>query len=85
MANGLIKWFGTLESFLETPYSRIPKPDSLSPISFAASVKDKTPMVSCELKTDVILEDLVASYEEPKDQVEEEARKEGKVELGVYK
>ena len=85
MANGLIKWFGTLESFLATPYSRISKPDNSSPTSFAASVKDKTPMVTCELKTDDILEDLVVSYEETTDQVEEEARKQGKVELGVYK
>ena len=85
MANGLIKWFGTQESFLATPYSRISKPDNSSPTSYAASVKDKTPMVTCELKTDDILEDSVVSYEETKDQVEEEARKQGKVELGVYK
>ncbi|RLM54944.1 ABC transporter C family member 13 isoform X1 [Panicum miliaceum] len=86
MANGLVKWFGTLESFLATPYSRISKPDSSSPISFTASVKDKTPIVSCELKTDVILEDdSVVAYEERKDQVEAEARKEGRVELSVYK
>uniref|UniRef100_K3XV63 ABC transporter C family member 13 n=1 Tax=Setaria italica TaxID=4555 RepID=K3XV63_SETIT len=86
MANGLVKWFGTLESFLATPYSRISKPDSSSPTSFTVSVKDKTPMVSCELKTDVILEDdSVVAYEEQKDQVEAEARKEGMVELSVYK
>ncbi|OQU75975.1 hypothetical protein SORBI_3010G066200 [Sorghum bicolor] len=85
MANGLIKWFGTPQSFLATPYSRISKPDNSSPTSFAASLKDKTPMVTCELKTDVILEDSAVSYEETKDQIEEEARKQGKVELGVYK
>ncbi|OEL16196.1 ABC transporter C family member 13, partial [Dichanthelium oligosanthes] len=86
MANGLVKWLGTLESFLATPYSRISKPDSSSPTSFAVSVKDKIPMASCELKTDVILEeDSVVAYEEQKDQVEAEARKEGMVELIVYK
>ncbi|PUZ61888.1 hypothetical protein GQ55_4G314200 [Panicum hallii var. hallii] len=86
MANGLVKWFGTLESFLATPYSRISKPDSSSPTSFTASVKDKTPIVSCELKTDVILEDdSVVAYEERNDQDEAEARKEGRVELSVYK
>ncbi|CAL5046453.1 unnamed protein product [Urochloa decumbens] len=86
MANGLVKWFGTLESFLATPYSKISKPDSSSPTSFTVSVKDKTPIVSCELKTDVILEDdSVVAYEEQKDQVEAEARKEGRVELSVYK
>jgi ATP-binding cassette subfamily C (CFTR/MRP) protein 10 len=86
MANGLIKWFGTLESFLTTPYSRISKPDSSCPTSFTVSVKDKTSMVSCELNTDVILEDdSVVAYEEQKDQVEAEARKEGMVELSVYK
>jgi ATP-binding cassette, subfamily C (CFTR/MRP), member 10 len=85
MANGLIKWFGTPKSFLATPYSRISKPDNSSPTSFAASVKDKTPMVTCELKPDAVLEDSVVCYEETKDRVEEEARKQGKVELGVYK
>lgn len=86
MANGLVKWSGTLESFLATPYSRISKPDSSSPTSLTASVKDKTPIVSCELKTDVILEDdSVVAYEERNDQVEAEARKEGRVELSVYK
>ncbi|CAN6214815.1 unnamed protein product, partial [Urochloa humidicola] len=85
MANGLVKWFGTLESFLATPYSRISKPDSPSPTS-TVSVKDKTPIVSCDLKTDVILEDdSVVAYEEQKDQVEAEARKEGSVELSIYK
>ncbi|XP_008659190.1 ABC transporter C family member 13 isoform X2 [Zea mays] len=85
MANGLIKWFGTPKSFLATPYSRTSKPDNSSPTSFAASVKDKTPMVTCELKPDAVLEDSVVCYEETKDRVEEEARKQGKVELGVYK
>jgi len=78
MANGLVKWFGTLEAFLATSYSRISKPDSSSPTSFTVSVKDKTPIVSCELKTDVILEDdSGVAYEEQNDQVEAEARKEG--------
>ncbi|KAF8732976.1 hypothetical protein HU200_015328 [Digitaria exilis] len=86
MANGLVKWFGTLESFLATPYSRISKSDSSSPTSFAVSVKEKAQIVSCELRTDVILEDdSVVAYEEQKDQVEAEARKEGMVELSVYK
>lgn len=70
---------------MATPYSRISKPDNSSPTSFAASVKDKTPMVTCELKPDAVLEDSVVCYEETKDRVEEEARKQGKVELGVYK
>ncbi|CAN6208441.1 unnamed protein product [Urochloa humidicola] len=85
MANGLVKWFGTLESFLATPYSRISKPDSSS-LTSTVSVKDKTPIVSCELKTDVILEDdTMVAYEEQKDQVEAEARKEGRVEFSIYK
>jgi len=86
MANGLVKWFGTLEAFLATSYSRISKPDSSSPTSFTVSVKDKTPIVSCELKTDVIHEDdSGVAYEEQNEQVEAEARKEGRVELSVYK
>ncbi|KAF8698000.1 hypothetical protein HU200_035504 [Digitaria exilis] len=86
MANGLVKWFGTLESFLATPYSRISKSDSSSPTLFAVSVKEKAQIVSCELRTDVIVEDdSVVAYEEQKDQVEAEARKEGVVELSVYK
>lgn len=86
MANGHIKWFGTLESFSATPYSIISKPDSSSSTPFAISVKDKTPTISCELNTDVILEDdSVVSYEKQKDQIEAEARKEGRVELSVYK
>ena len=86
MSNGLVKWFGTLEAFLATSYSRISKPDSSSPTSFTVSVKDKTPIVSCELKTDVIHEDdSGVAYEEQNEQVEAEARKEGRVELSVYK
>ncbi|WVZ82232.1 hypothetical protein U9M48_029518 [Paspalum notatum var. saurae] len=88
MANGLVRWFGTLESFLATPYSIMSKTDSSSSTSFSISVKDKTPIISHELSTDGILEiedDSVVAYEEQKDQVEAEARKEGRVELSVYK
>uniref|UniRef100_A0A0A9DMU8 ABC transporter C family member 13 n=1 Tax=Arundo donax TaxID=35708 RepID=A0A0A9DMU8_ARUDO len=86
MANGLVKWFGTLESFLETPYSRISKPDSSRPTSSAVSEKDKTPSVMCEFRTDVLPDDdSVVAYEEQNNNVEAEARKEGRVELSVYK
>lgn len=86
MANGLVKWFGTLECFLATPYSRISKPDSSSAISSTISEKDKGPSISCEFKTNVLLDDdSVVDYEEQRDQTEVEARKEGMVELSVYK
>lgn len=86
MANGLVKWFGTLECFLATPYSRISMPDSSSAISSTISEKDKGPSISCEFKTNVLLDDdSVVDYEEQRDQTEVEARKEGMVELSVYK
>ncbi|KAL6861150.1 hypothetical protein ACP4OV_016850 [Aristida adscensionis] len=85
MANGLVKWFGTLESFLATPYARISKPDSSTQTSSAVSEKDKTPTFSCESKTYVLLDDdSVVAFEEQKEQVGSEARKEGMVELSVY-
>lgn len=56
MANGLIDWFGTLDFFLATPYSRIPKTNSSSPISSAVSEKDTPSSGLCEFKTDISLE-----------------------------
>ncbi|KAJ1258328.1 hypothetical protein BS78_10G066900 [Paspalum vaginatum] len=88
MANGLVRWFGTLESFLATPYSIMSKTDSSSSTSFAISMKDKKTIISDDVSTDGILEvedDSAVAYEEQKDQVEAEARKEGRVELNVYK
>jgi ATP-binding cassette, subfamily C (CFTR/MRP), member 10 len=88
MANGLIDWFGTLDFFLATPYSRIPKTNSSSPISSAVSEKDTPSSGLCEFKTDISLEvDSTVSLdsEERNNEFEAEARKEGRVELGVYK
>ncbi|KAL6606766.1 hypothetical protein ACP70R_042419 [Stipagrostis hirtigluma subsp. patula] len=86
MANGLVKWVGTLESFSSTPYSRISKPDSSSQPSTSVFEKDKTPSFSCESKTHVLLDDdSVVAYGEQNNQVGAEARKEGRVELSVYK
>ncbi|GJN00724.1 hypothetical protein PR202_ga17925 [Eleusine coracana subsp. coracana] len=86
MANGLVSWSGTMDSFLATPYSRIYKTDSSSAISSAVSEKDKTAVGLCEFKTDISLDDdSMVAYEEQTDQSEAEARKEGRVELNVYK
>ncbi|TVU12290.1 hypothetical protein EJB05_45926, partial [Eragrostis curvula] len=69
MANGLVNWFGTLDSYLATPYSRISKTDSSSATSSAVSEEDKTASGLCGFQTDISLDDdsMVAS-EEQKDQ-----------------
>ncbi|KAG8093776.1 hypothetical protein GUJ93_ZPchr0012g20484 [Zizania palustris] len=86
MANGLVKWFGTLESFLATPYSTIFQPDSSSAISSTISEKNKGVIVTHEFNTNVLLDDdSVVDHEEQRDQNSVEARKEGMVELSVYK
>jgi ATP-binding cassette subfamily C (CFTR/MRP) protein 10 len=86
MANGFVKWFGTSECFLATPYSRITKPDSSRAVSATISQKDKGPSTSSEFVTkDLLNSDSVVDQEEIRDQTEAEARKEGMVELIVYK
>ncbi|CAM0913131.1 unnamed protein product [Alopecurus aequalis] len=86
MANGSVEWFGTLECFLATPYSRIFKPDSSRAATVTISQKDKGPRTSSEfMTTDVLDNDSVVDQEEQRDQTEAEARKEGTVELIVYK
>ena len=86
MADGFVKWFGTLECFLATPYSRISKPDSSRAVTPTILQKDKGPIISSEsMTTDVLDNDSVVDQEEQRDQTEAEARKEGMVELIVYK
>jgi ATP-binding cassette subfamily C (CFTR/MRP) protein 10 len=86
MANGYVKWFGTLECFLATPYSRIFKPYSSRSVLATISGKDKGPNTSSEIMTkDVFDNDSVIDQEEQIDQTEAETRKEGMVELTVYK
>ncbi|PNT76346.1 hypothetical protein BRADI_1g47277v3 [Brachypodium distachyon] len=86
MANGFVKWFGTLECFLATPYSRMYKPDSSSAVSATISQKDKQSSNSCEFKAkDLLDNDSVVDHDEQRDQTEAETRKEGMVELIVYK
>lgn len=85
MANGFVKWFGTFDSFLATPYSRISNPDSSSAVSATSSQKDKGPSTS-EFKTNDVLDNgSVVDQEEQRDQTEAEGRKEGMVEIIVYK
>ncbi|EMS58693.1 ABC transporter C family member 13 [Triticum urartu] len=85
MGNGFVKWFGTLDSFLETPYSKISNPDSSSAVSATSSRKDKGPSTA-EFKTkDVLDNGSEVDQEEQRDQTEAEGRKEGMVEIIVYK
>uniref|UniRef100_A0A0D9WMN6 ABC transporter C family member 13 n=1 Tax=Leersia perrieri TaxID=77586 RepID=A0A0D9WMN6_9ORYZ len=85
MANGFVKWFGTLESFLATPYSTISKTESSRFIS-TCSEKEKGVIVAHEYTTNVLIDDnSVVDHDEQRDQNSVEARKEGMVELSVYK
>ncbi|KAI4962999.1 hypothetical protein ZWY2020_020539, partial [Hordeum vulgare] len=85
MADGFVKWFGTLDSFLATPYSRISNPDSSSAVSATSSQKDKGPSTSESKTKDVLDNGSAVDQEEQKDQTEAEGRKEGMVEIIVYK
>uniref|UniRef100_A0ACD6AEE6 Uncharacterized protein n=1 Tax=Avena sativa TaxID=4498 RepID=A0ACD6AEE6_AVESA len=86
MANGSVKWFGTLECFLATPYSRISKLDSSRAVSVTIAQKNKGPSNSSEVMIEDALDnDSVVGQEEQRNQTEAEARKEGMVELIVYK
>uniref|UniRef100_A0A453QZE0 ABC transporter domain-containing protein n=1 Tax=Aegilops tauschii subsp. strangulata TaxID=200361 RepID=A0A453QZE0_AEGTS len=85
MANGFVKWFGTLDSFLATPYSKISNPDSSSAVSATSSQKNKGPSTSEFNTKDVLDNGSVVDQEEQRDQTEAEGRKEGKVEIIVYK
>ncbi|KAM0918419.1 hypothetical protein ACQ4PT_008963 [Festuca glaucescens] len=85
MANGFVKWFGTSECFLATPYSTISEPDSSRAFSATISQKDKGPSTSEFITKDMLNNDSVVDQEERSDQTEAEARKEGMVELIVYK
>uniref|UniRef100_A0A0E0A5Z0 ABC transmembrane type-1 domain-containing protein n=1 Tax=Oryza glumipatula TaxID=40148 RepID=A0A0E0A5Z0_9ORYZ len=85
MANGLVKWFGTLDSFLATPYSTLSKPESSRVIS-SFSEKNKGVSVAHESETNGLIDnDSVVDHEEQREQNSVEARKEGMVELSVYK
>uniref|UniRef100_A0A0E0DY15 ABC transporter domain-containing protein n=1 Tax=Oryza meridionalis TaxID=40149 RepID=A0A0E0DY15_9ORYZ len=86
MANGLVKWFGTLDSFLATPYSTLSKPESSRVISSTFSEKNKGVSVAHESETNGLVDnDSVVDHEEQREQNSVEARKEGMVELSVYK
>uniref|UniRef100_A0A0E0PUD6 ABC transporter C family member 13 n=2 Tax=Oryza rufipogon TaxID=4529 RepID=A0A0E0PUD6_ORYRU len=86
MANGLVKWFGTLDSFLATPYSTLSKPESSRVISSTFSEKNKGVSVAHESETNGLIDnDSVVDHEEQREQNSVEARKEGMVELSVYK
>ena len=85
MDNGYVKWFGTIECFLATPYSRLSKPDSSSAVRATISQKDKGPSISSEFMTTHVLGNDSVVDQEQRDQIEAEARKEGMVELIVYK
>jgi ATP-binding cassette subfamily C (CFTR/MRP) protein 10 len=85
MANGFVKWFGTSECFLATPYSTISEPDSSRVFSATISQKDKGPSTSEFITEDMLNNVSVVGQEEKSDQTEAEARKEGMVELIVYK
>ncbi|KAF0901952.1 hypothetical protein E2562_011785 [Oryza meyeriana var. granulata] len=86
MANGLVKWFGTLESFLATPYSTISKTESSRVTSPTFSEKYKGVSATHEFKTNILTDDdSILDHEEQRDQNSVEARKEGMVELSVYR
>lgn len=85
MANGFVKWFGTLDSFLATPYSKISNPDSSSAVSATSSQKNKGPSTFEFNTKDVLDNGSVVDQEEQRDQTEAEGRKEGMVEIIVYK
>uniref|UniRef100_J3MBW1 MRP-like ABC transporter n=2 Tax=Oryza brachyantha TaxID=4533 RepID=J3MBW1_ORYBR len=86
MANGLVKWSGTLESFLATPYSTIAKPESSKAVSSTFSEKNKGVSITYEFQSNALIDDdSVVDHEEQRDQNSLEARKEGMVELSVYK
>ncbi|XP_058067672.1 ABC transporter C family member 13 isoform X3 [Magnolia sinica] len=85
MDRGHVKWTGSFADFSESPYATIPSMED-SKIS-SQSLRPKNSInSSSELRPNLIPEeDCITLSEEAQEAIEIELRKEGTVELGVYK
>ncbi|XP_073010335.1 ABC transporter C family member 13 isoform X3 [Typha latifolia] len=86
MDKGHIKWAGTSAGFKTSPYSTICKPDDSNILPSTFLEEEKRTSASSQLDSSLLLEiDAVAASDELQESTEKEIRKEGKVELSVYK
>ncbi|XXG51840.1 hypothetical protein AAC387_Pa03g0319 [Persea americana] len=85
MDKGCVKWVGGLADFSLSPYATTPSLED-SNISSSHSIRQKSGKDSGDLRTNLLQErDSMAVSEEAQETTEVEVRKEGTVELRVYK
>lgn len=85
MDKGCVKWVGGLADLSLSPYATIPSLE-YSNISSSHSIRQKSGKDSGDLRTNLLQErDSMAVSEEAQETTEVEVRKEGTVELRVYK
>ncbi|KAJ4815042.1 Multidrug Resistance associated Protein 1 [Rhynchospora pubera] len=81
MEKGTVKWAGTSADFLSSSYSSMCKPNGTNNFSSNTVEKDNDELVSSNLPES----DYGGVAQDSQENVEEESRKEGRVEFGVYK
>lgn len=80
MEKGTVKWAGTSTDFLSSPHSSICKSNGSDNFSSSLVEKEKD-----ELEPSNIPESNYPDTSQEQENIEEETRKEGRVEFGVYK
>ncbi|WOK92133.1 hypothetical protein Cni_G00824 [Canna indica] len=86
MDKGHLKWAGTSSSFLESPHSKISVPNNLEFSSLELLPEKSMESTSNEIMfVPMVDREFVAALEEEKKSADIELRKEGRVELVVYK
>lgn len=85
MDKGRVVWAGSLADFLLSPYAVIPSLEDTN-VSSSYPIRQKSCNESGDLQTNLLQEtDSIAVSEEQQEATEVELRKEGTVELRVYK